>query len=212
MKILSSLENLKFFFNKLSHEEIININSDLKHRIFPRPFERLAINDSTKKLTGIEIGVCGGEHALSLLDNLDIEILYLIDPYEMYEIYINGEGKNYGQDQLSLNMTFEKALEKLKKHEKKLKWIKELSENAANLITKKVDFIYIDGNHDYEFVKNDIELYYPLLKSGGVIGGHDFYNGFATTHNGVINSVIEFAVGNELQLYIEQPDWWIYKP
>ena len=41
-------------------------------------------------LIGIEIGVAGGEHALSLLTTLDIKKLYLIDPYEMYESYTEG--------------------------------------------------------------------------------------------------------------------------
>lgn len=31
-----------------------------------------------------------------------------------------------------------------------------------------------NGNHDYEFVKKDIELYYPKLKKGGVLGGDNF--------------------------------------
>jgi hypothetical protein len=37
-----------------------------------------------------------------------------------------------------------------------------------------VDFIYIDGNHSYESVKQDIELYLPKLKKGGIIAGHDY--------------------------------------
>lgn len=34
------------------------------------------------------------------------------------------------------------------------------------------DFIYIDGNHEYENVKKDIELYLPKTKQ--IIGGHDY--------------------------------------
>ena len=39
---------------------------------------------------------------------------------------------------------------------------------------KSIDFIYIDGRHDYESVKRDLELYLPKLKNGGIIGGHDY--------------------------------------
>lgn len=37
---------------------------------------------------------------------------------------------------------------------------------------KSIDFLFIDGNHDYESVKKDIELWLPKVK--GVIAGHDF--------------------------------------
>ena len=211
MKILSNINNLQHFQNELNESEIINVNSDLKHRIFPRPFERLSSLRDRKRLVGVEIGVCGGEHALSLLNILDIAKIYLIDPYEMYENYLKGEGKNYGDKQLNLRDTFIKAKMNLEPYNKKLTWVKKMSENAVCDINEPLDFVYIDGNHDYDFVKKDLEKYYPLLKIGGVIGGHDFYNGFAKSHHGVIKAVTEFSVSNNLQLFVEQPDWWLYK-
>ena len=72
-------------------------------------------------------------------------------------------------------------------------------------------YIYIDAQQDYELVKSDIENYYPLLKKGGVMGGHDFYNGFTKIHSGVVNAVTQFSVSKNIQLFVEQPDWWIYK-
>jgi cephalosporin hydroxylase len=36
-----------------------------------------------------------------------------------------------------------------------------------------VDFLFIDGNHSYESVLCDFLLYYPLVKTGGIIGFHD---------------------------------------
>ncbi len=36
------------------------------------------------------------------------------------------------------------------------------------------DFIYIDANHSYEGCKQDLELYLPKLRDGGMIGGHDY--------------------------------------
>lgn len=38
---------------------------------------------------------------------------------------------------------------------------------------KKIDFLFIDGDHRYEGVKSDFETYAPLVKSGGLIGFHD---------------------------------------
>lgn len=37
----------------------------------------------------------------------------------------------------------------------------------------KIDFLMIDGDHSYEGVKSDFELYHKLVKKGGVIAFHD---------------------------------------
>jgi predicted O-methyltransferase YrrM len=42
-----------------------------------------------------------------------------------------------------------------------------------NYPDKYFDFVFIDGGHDYETAIEDIRGWYPKLKDGGVIGGHD---------------------------------------
>ena len=60
-----------------------------------------AKNNKGGGLVGIEIGVAAGEHALSLLNNLNMERLYLFDPYEDYEHYLEGK-LHYGIDPLAI--------------------------------------------------------------------------------------------------------------
>lgn len=55
---------------------------------------------------------------------------------------------------------------------------------SKNFKKRSVDFIFIDGSHDYDSVCVDIELWLPKLKPGGMIGGHDY-----TTHPGVQQAV-----------------------
>lgn len=38
---------------------------------------------------------------------------------------------------------------------------------------KQLDFLFLDGDHSYEGVKKDFEMYAPLVKNGGVIALHD---------------------------------------
>jgi hypothetical protein len=40
-------------------------------------------------------------------------------------------------------------------------------------LVPEVDFLFIDGDHSYEGVKKDFEMYSPLVKSGGLIAFHD---------------------------------------
>jgi predicted O-methyltransferase YrrM len=43
---------------------------------------------------------------------------------------------------------------------------------------KKIDFLFIDGDHSYLGVKKDFELYAPLVKRGGIIAFHDIVPSF----------------------------------
>lgn len=77
-------------------------------------------------------------------------------------------------------------------------------EAAANLRNLRFDMVFIDGDHEYESVKEDILAWRPLLKDGGLLCGHDY--GHPDYHAGVT------AVVNEL---FGQPSrgpdliWWI---
>jgi len=51
--------------------------------------------------------------------------------------------------------------------------IETLRKIEAILRDNKVDFLFIDGDHSYEGVKKDFEMYSPLVKKGGIIAFHD---------------------------------------
>lgn len=68
------------------------------------------------------------------------------------------------------------------------------SDEAVNQFPNNYfDFIYIDANHSYEGCKNDLELWWPKLKSNGLMAGDDFTNlTTKTTSYGVEKAVTEF--------------------
>ena len=45
---------------------------------------------------------------------------------------------------------------------------------AKSLKTNHFEFIYIDGDHSYEGCLNDLEPYFPLARTGGLMSGHDY--------------------------------------
>jgi len=54
---------------------------------------------------------------------------------------------------------------------------KTLEEVKRILSGERVDFLFIDGDHTYEGVKKDFEMYSPLVKKGGIIAFHDLVPG-----------------------------------
>lgn len=179
------------------------------HRLFHhffgsklRPMMRNLIGK--KDLIGVEIGVLYGDNALSLLNNLDIKKLYLIDTWKNYEGYTD----NYGTE--SLNRIYEKVVKRFK-NDNRIDIIRMSSDDAITFIPDELDFVYIDGNHQYEYVKKDIENYYPKIKNGGIFGGHDFDNSIYTEHDGVVKAAIEFSVKNNIKLFVGNPDFWMIK-
>ena len=166
----------------------------------PRPMIVIAkIHFKCMSLVGAEIGVFKGDNALSILQTLPIKTLYLIDPYFTY----------YVEDGISKRISLEAyyvAKEKLNKFSQ-TKFIIKTSDEACKDIREPLDFLYIDGNHTYECVKRDITNYYPLIKPGGIIGGHDYTKDF----NGVVKASTEFAREHNLELNTIYPDWWIFK-
>lgn len=153
-------------------------------------------------LIGAELGVETGDNALYMLKTLNIKRLYLVDAYAPY---IDGDESGLQRDPTEF---YAVAQNTLKKYEEKIQFILRFSEQAAELLPENLDFVYIDANHSYEYVKKDMEAYYPKIKSGGVIGGHDF----STPFQGVMQAVTEFNQRLGIKLYVKQPDWWIVKP
>jgi len=165
-----------------------------------RPMIKAVKQQNKRLLVGVEIGVEEGYNAKSILNELHIAKLFLVDPYQPYQTtYGNFSDRNYDM--------FNRVMHDLAKYGAKVAFVRKTSEEAIHDIPNGLDFVYIDGNHDYEYVKKDIELYYPKVKLGGIIGGHDF----RVTLQGVCRAVLEFASKNHIQLHGENVDWWIIK-
>ena len=176
-----------------------------------RPFVRNLKSVDKKDLVGVEIGVLDGWHALDMMEALSIKKLFLIDPYKAYGEYYESVG-NPRKAQKALNERIRVAKKVLKKYGDKVEFIRKFSEAATEHIEdRSLDFLYIDGNHQYEFVKKDIELYYPKVKKGGIIGGDDYTSSPETERErfGIFKAVNEFF--KKKRIFFYDTDWWVIK-
>lgn len=80
-----------------------------------------------------------------------------------------------------------------------------------------LDFVYIDAQHHYEAVREDLALWYPKLRVGGLFAGHDYLDGEVDGDRfGVKRAVDEFAGEKGLRIGVtlerDYPSWFCRKP
>src|SRR3989338_3393717 len=92
--------------------------------------------------------------------------VYAIDPHV---------GSSEHQRQFGKVDTFEDFLKNIHSYgvAEVVEPIRDSSLNVAKVFDKQVGFIFIDGAHEYEAVKNDFESWFPKLSNGGVVAFHD---------------------------------------
>jgi predicted O-methyltransferase YrrM len=152
-------------------------------------------------LVVIEIGSYTGESADIFLSSGRVSKIYCVDPWE--NGYDNTDPASY---QVSMNLVENEFDIRTARYSEKVVKIKNTSSNAlehfiSNGVT--VDLVYIDGNHQAEYVKRDILNYLNLLKPGGFMAGHDWQASWIRT---TISEVLQRNPDRIFQDYS-----WIYK-
>jgi hypothetical protein len=118
---------------------------------------------------GVEIGVRGGDYSLALMEaNPDLR-LWGVDPYEPHEGYRDHVRKSSFE-------AFEKeAHDKLDKYAN-YTFIRDYSDKAVEQFEdNSLDFVYLDGDHSFYNVTQDIELWSKKVRVGGIISGDDYF-------------------------------------
>lgn len=139
-------------------------------------------------LVGAEIGCGLCYHAKSILQTLNCSALYLVDPYTLYV------DDNRKVETMYLDGV--KEMKKLTQKNKNAVFIQKTSLEAVDKMGQ-LDFCYIDANHTFKHVVEDIICYYPKVKNGGIIGGHYF----DAEHKEVCEAVLYFAKANNVEIH-----------
>lgn len=171
---------------------------------------------------GVEVGVAFGENAEQILLSSQLKLLILVDPWD----YVPDQSPvGFGDAIKDWNGCYEYCLDKLKPFTGRTSVFRMSSLEASKLIRDgSLDFVYIDANHMSPYIDEDLKLWYPKVKSGGVFGGHDYHN----YQNEIFTCNVKDAVDNYLawlqfsgnsypnpKLHIvpgEVPSWYMVKP
>ena len=185
MKLLCPIIVLKMNKGNFLNREIKNINNISNALEFAVSFQYLTFsiklaqvkNEITKLLEILkdlnpkiilEIGTAGGGTLYLFTKILDPEATII-----SVDLPGGSFGGGYSKWKIPLYQSFTKKGQKIKllradsHNPKTFKLVKTF------LADKKVDFLFIDGDHTYEGVKRDFNMYSSLVKEGGIVAFHD---------------------------------------
>lgn len=142
-----------------------------------------------------EVGIGYGFHAKEILDNTNVEKLYLIDPMKFYE------NDGFATDVISYG-GFDKLVKNIKihldVHKDRYEWFRKesLSILDEEIPDESLDAVFLDGDHSYDAVINDLPFWMKKLRKGGWLMGDDYDSCFPET----ARAVDDFARINNLPI------------
>jgi len=118
----------------------------------------------------------------------------------------------------------------LAKYNNRIKFIRKTSSTAINdILDNSIDVVYIDGNHAYSYVMEDMRNYWSKIRPGGIMFGDDLYeysddkdtikiwdnmpleNSISFGKYGVHAALLDFCKEYNLKYYIFSNQFMIYK-
>ncbi len=148
-----------------------NVNLDSRMPISLRGFSRwrelASLFAELGYKVGAEIGVEQGLYSETMSRANPGVKIFCIDPWITYTRYADYV------DQRKLDRRCAEAVERLSKYNCEI--IRETSMEAVKRFApESLDFVFIDGNHEFEFVVNDIIHWSRIVRPGGIVSGHDY--------------------------------------
>ncbi len=189
----------------------------------------LKLISSQPNATVVEIGVAQAESAVKLLGLENVKKYIGVDPWLRYETSPSGDlNEGYLDRKMGLWGTqedwegaYKRAKQRLEPFGNRVKIIRAFSHEAVERVEDGIDVVFIDGNHQYEYVLCDLNLWYPKLNEGGLLIGDDFSFNGGKVVNGkwggpqsaqVKAAVVEFCKQKDLNFYVLDGSFVIHKP
>jgi hypothetical protein len=194
------MQNTISFENSVDKKYIDVFNSCSWVKLYYGVVSKVINENNFKKCA--EIGIGYGFHAKEILMNTEVESLYLIDPYIHYSNDgFPGDVQNFFGNFDNLANNVKKNLEP---YNHRYTWFRQPSITIKNeqISDGTLDLVFIDADHSYEAVIQDLTFWYKKIRSGGWLLGDD-YN---SCHPGTAKAVNEFANKMNLKLNFLRKD------
>lgn len=110
---------------------------------------------------GAEIGVDRGHFSEYMLQHIPDSHIISVDPWRWK---LRGESR------------YKSTVERLKPYGERSTIIRKDSMDAVwEIPEESLDFVYIDGNHEFDYIASDLIWWAKRVRYGGIISGHDYF-------------------------------------
>lgn len=140
-----------------------------------------------------EIGVWRGDFSDGFLQRWSGDRLYLIDPWAKLPEDEYEDVRNRDYDPADYDF----VRDRMAWAGDRVEFIRKTSAEAAKDFPHEcLDFVYIDANHAYRHVYEDLQRWWLRVRPGGILAGHDV---FEPSHPGVTAALVEFCLTRGLR-------------
>lgn len=145
---------------------------------------------------GAEVGACFGRYSEILCQNIPGLQLTAIDSWDT---------KENTRREADLGVSGEDTTRKLLTPYGATVIKAKSMDALAQVEDESLDFVFIDADHSYACVKQDITEWSKKVRKGGIVSGHDYYVFPGSGNRGVVDAVDEYVHLNGIKLMTT--DW-----
>jgi len=155
---------------------------------------------------GVEIGTKAGRNAEHICLSMPGVDLTVVDPWMGY-----GDDRRY-QDPDKHENFYQEACRRLAAYNVKIVRAKSI-DAVRDIELESLDFVYIDGNHCFDYVMEDLIAWSRRVRKGGIVSGHDYYR---FKGGGVVDAVNSYTACHKIgELFLcdeKTPSFFWIKP
>ena len=155
-------------------------------------YRRFLLKALPENSIGCELGVWKGDFSAEILDIVNPKKLYLMDPWT-YQPEFTGSwyGGGVAKNQGDMDAIYEAVASRFSKYDS-VQLVRYKTDDLSDQIPDgSLDWVYVDGNHQYEFVLNDLQTFVKKVKSGGLLCGDDYGRGKGAPVSRAVSKFLE---------------------
>lgn len=145
--------------------------------------------------TMVEVGCAYGKSLIFLAQNLALPVdLHAVDHFQ------GSEGEEAGRYSSEMEQEFQDNIQRCLGGGGVRAHVKNSVEGAADFSDQSVDFVFLDAGHSEADLRADIAAWWPKIKPGGVLAGHDY------AHSAEVRKVVDelFPEAEKIETC-----WWL---